>query len=465
MAMEPQAQGNETAAAFPPGFLFGTATAAYQIEGAATEDGRTPSIWDTFSHTPGRVLNGDTGDVADDFYHRWEDDLKLLRDLGVNAYRFSIGVPRVIPTPDGKPNAAGLDFYERVTDRLLEYGIDPIVTLYHWDLPAYLEGAWLNRDTAYRMGEYAGYVANRLGDRIHTYTTLNEPWCSSFLSYGASEHAPGLGGGPIAFKAAHHLNLAHGLMCQAVRAYAGDAPELSVTLNLQVARGDADAVRRIDLIGNRVFLDPMLRGTYPDELFAITRGICDWEFVRSGDVDLINQPIDVLGFNYYSTSRVAMSDRPQFPQSTEASTTPGASDIDWLPTDGPHTDMGWNIDPDALYETLMRIHDDYGQIPQVVTENGMACPDQVIVGDDGIEYVHDGDRVDYLRRHLAAVERALRDGADVRGYFAWSLMDNFEWAYGYSKRFGLIYVDYESQKRICKDSYNWYKQFIAQHKQ
>ena len=453
---------------FPKGFQFGTATAAYQIEGAVDEDGRTPSIWDVFSHAPGRVLNGDTGDKADDFYHRWQDDLKLVRDLGVNAYRFSIGVPRVIPTPDGKPNEKGLDFYERIVDQLLEYGIDPIVTLYHWDLPQYLNedpyrDGWLNRETAFRMAEYAGIVAKRLGDRVHTYTTLNEPWCSAHLSYGGTEHAPGLGAGPLAFRAAHHLNLAHGLMCEAVRAEAGAKPDLSVTLNLQVNRGDADAVHRVDLIANRVFLDPMLRGYYPDELFAITKGICDWDFVHDGDLKLINQPIDVVGLNYYSTNLLAMSDRPQFPQSTEASTAPGASDIDWLPTDGPHTQMGWNIDPDALYNTLVRLNDDYDHIPLVVTENGMACPDEVEVGPDGVKMVHDDDRIDYLRRHLEAVHRAIEEGANVIGYFVWSLMDNFEWAFGYDRRFGLTYVDYDTEERIRKDSYNWYRNFIAEH--
>ena len=453
---------------FPKGFMFGTATAAYQIEGAVAEGGRTPSIWDTFSHT-GHTLNGDTGDVADDFYHRWEDDLKLLRDLGVNAYRFSIGIPRVIPTPDGKPNQEGLDFYSRIVDRLLEYGIAPIVTLYHWDLPQYMasgdgrEGGWLERETAYRIADYAGIVAKCLGDRVHTYTTLNEPWCSAHLSYGGTEHAPGLGAGPLAFRAAHHLNLAHGLMCEVVRAEAGAKPGLSVTLNLQICRGDADAVHRVDLIGNRVFLDPMLRGRYPDELFSITKGICDWGFVCDGDLDLIHQPIDVLGLNYYSTNLVKMSDRPQFPQSTEASTAPGASDVDWLPTAGPHTEMGWNIDPDALYETLVRLNDNYPGMLLVVTENGMACPDKVEVGTDGVKMVHDNDRIDYLRRHLEAVYRAIEEGTDVRGYFAWSLMDNFEWAFGYSKRFGLTYVDYESQERIKKDSFDWYRRFIADH--
>lgn len=449
---------------FPKNFLFGTATAAYQIEGAVAEDGRTPSIWDTFSHE-GHTLNGDTGDVACDFYHRWEDDLKLVKDLGVNAYRFSIGIPRVIPTPDGKINERGLDFYDKIVDRLLEYGIKPIVTLYHWDLPQYLgdEGGWLNRETAYRIAEYSGTVAKRLGDRVHQYTTLNEPWCSAHLSFGGTEQAPGLGGGPIAFRAAHHLNLAHGLMCEAVRAEAGAKPEVSVTLNLQVFRGDADAVHRVDLIANRVFLDPMLRGRYPQELFEITKGICDWEFVKDGDLAIANQPIDVLGLNYYSTSLLAMSDRPQFPQSTAASVAPGASDIDWLPTEGPHTEMGWNIDPEALYNTLVRLNDNYPGVPLIVTENGMACPDKVEVSADGVKVVHDDDRIDYLKAHLAAVEHALKEGTDVRGYFAWSLMDNFEWAFGYDRRFGLVYTDYETQERVKKDSFDWYRNFIAEH--
>ena len=321
----------------------------------------------------------------------------------------------------------------------------------------------LARDTAYRLAEYAGIVAKRLGDRVHTYTTLNEPWCSTYLSYGGTEHAPGLGGGPLAFRAVHHINLAHGLMCEAVRAEAGAKPELSVTCNLQISRGDADAVHRLDLIANRAFLDPMLRGRYPQELFAITKGICDWDFIRDGDLKLINQPIDVLGLNYYSTNLVKMSDRPQFPQSMAASTNPGASDVDFLPTPGPHTDMGWNIDPDALYETLVRLNDDYPGMPLVVTENGMACPDKVEVGPDGVKMVHDNDRIDYLRQHLDAVHRAIEEGADVRGYFAWSLMDNFEWAFGYSKRFGLLYVDYESQERVKKDSFMWYRDFIAEH--
>lgn len=448
---------------FPQDFVFGTATASYQIEGAANEDGRCPSIWDTFSHTPGATLAGDTGDVATDSYHRWREDLALLKDLGVDAYRFSIAMPRIMPTPNGVVNDRGLDFYERIVDALLESGIKPVVTLYHWDLPQYLgdEGGWLNRKTAYALADYTSVVANRLGDRVDTWTTLNEPWCSSYLSYGAKEHAPGLGLGPGAFPAVHHLNLAHGLMVQAVRAELGESAKCSVTLNLALNRGDADACHRLDLISNRAFLDPMLRGRYPDELFAITKGICDWSFVQPGDLEQIHQSIDVLGINYYSTNLLAMGDRPQFSQSTEASTAPGASDVDWLPTEGPHTDMGWNIDPDGLHDLLVRVHDNYPEVLLMVTENGMACKDQLVVNNDGDKAVHDADRIDYLQRHLAAARRAMSEGVPLTGYFVWSLLDNFEWYFGYAKRFGITYVDYATQERIPKDSFLWYRDFIA----
>lgn len=448
---------------FPQDFVFGTATASYQIEGAANEDGRCPSIWDTFSHTPGATLAGDTGDVATDSYHRWREDLALLKDLGVDAYRFSIAMPRIMPTPNGVVNDRGLDFYERIVDALLESGIKPVVTLYHWDLPQYLgdEGGWLNRKTAYALADYTSVVANRLGDRVDTWTTLNEPWCSSYLSYGAKEHAPGLGLGPGAFPAVHHLNLAHGLMVQAVRVELGESAKCSVTLNLALNRGDADACHRLDLISNRAFLDPMLRGRYPDELFAITKGICDWSFVQPGDLEQIHQSIDVLGINYYSTNLLAMGDCPQFPQSTEASTAPGASDVDWLPTEGPHTDMGWNIDPDGLHDLLVRVHDNYPEVPLMVTENGMACKDQLVVNNDGDKAVHDADRIDYLQRHLAAARRAMGEGVPLTGYFVWSLLDNFEWYFGYARRFGITYVDYATQERIPKDSFLWYRDFIA----
>lgn len=448
---------------WPQQFVFGTATASYQIEGATQEDGRVPSIWDTFCRVPGNIAGGDTGDVATDSYHRWKEDIALLKGLGVDAYRFSIAMPRVITTVEGQINQPGLDYYSRVIDALCEAGIRPVVTLYHWDLPQYLAdaGGWLNRDTAYRLAEYAGVVVDRLGDRVNSWITLNEPWCSSFLSYGGTEHAPGLGKGPLAFTAVHHLNLAHGLMTQAIRREStAKHTQVAVTLNPQVNRGDADAVRRLDVIANRSFMDPMLRGRYPDELFAATQGICDWEFIEDGDLGQIHQPIDALGINYYATGLVRMSARPQFPQSVGPSTAPGASDVDWEETDGPHTDMGWNIDPCGLYNTLMRIHDDYPEFPLVITENGMACPDRLVSTPGGDPAVHDDDRIDYLERHIDAVHRAIKDGVDVRGYFLWSLLDNFEWANGYSKRFGITYVDYQTQRRTPKDSYYWYRDLI-----
>ena len=451
---------------FQKDFVWGAATSSYQIEGAAFEDGKGLSIWDVYAHQPGKVFEGHNGDVACDHYHRFEEDVKLMKQLGIKAYRFSISWPRILPDGIGTVNQKGLDFYSRLTDALLENGITPYVTLYHWDLPQYLgdEGGWLNRRTAYALADYAGIVAKRLGDRVDTWTTLNEPWCSSYLSYGAKEHAPGLGLGPGAFPAVHHLNLAHGLMTQAVRAEVGDKAKCSVTLNLQFNRGDADACHRLDLISNRAFLDPMLRGRYPDELFSITKGICDWDFIQSGDLELIHQPIDVLGINYYSTNRVAMSDRPQFPQSTEASTAPGASDVDWLSTEGPHTDMGWNIDPDGLHDLLVRVHDNYPEVDLVVTENGMACKDQLTVNEDGTKSVHDPDRIDYLKRHFAAAKRAIDEGVPLTGYFVWSLLDNFEWYFGYAKRFGITYVDYATQERIPKDSFMWYRDFLASRK-
>lgn len=447
---------------FPEGFHFGTATAAYQIEGAVHEGGRTASIWDTFSHTPGKTAGGDTGDIACDSYHRWRQDIELLSDLGVDSYRFSVAMSRVMPAEGGVVNNEGLDYYERIVDALCDKGIEPTVTLYHWDLPQYLgdNGGWLNRDTAYRLAEYAGVVARRLGDRVRTYTTLNEPWCSSYLGYGGTEHAPGLGLGPGAFCAVHHLNLAHGLMAQAVRGETGDSSDVSVTLNLQLNRGDADAVHRLDLIANRVWLDPMLRGYYPDELFAVTRGICDWDFIKHGDLEQIHQPLDVLGVNYYSSSLLAMSNRAQFPQSTQASTAPGCSDIDWLPTPGEHTEMGWNIDADGLYDLLIRVHNNYPEISLMVTENGIALADRLETRSDGVKAVHDEKRIDYLRIHIDAVLRAIAAGADVRGYFVWSLMDNFEWAHGYTKRFGIVYTDYNTLERVKKDSFIWYRDLI-----
>ncbi len=447
---------------FPPAFVIGSATASYQIEGAVREDGRGPSIWDTFSHTPGATLNGDTGDVADDHYHRWESDLDLMADLGLHAYRFSIAWPRIQAEGRGAPNRAGLDFYSRLVDGLLARGISPTATLYHWDLPQALEdgGGWRNRDTALRFAEYAAIVGEALGDRVATWTTLNEPWCSAYLGYGSGVHAPGVRDGAAALTAVHHLNLAHGLALSALREVVSNTPAYSVTLNLQVVRGEGDtgpeAVRKIDGIANRVFLGPMLEGAYPQDVLDDTAAVTDWSFVRPGDLDLIRQPIDVLGVNYYFTNLVLLWDGSSSRQAADGhnpsagSPWPGSEDVEFLPQPGPYTDMGWNIAPDGLEELLVSLSQRYPELPLMVTENGAAFPDRVVDG-----RVHDASRIDYLRRHLTAAHRAIARGVDLRGYYVWSLMDNFEWAYGYSKRFGIVRVDYETQERLVKDSGQW----------
>jgi beta-glucosidase len=451
---------------FPPDFLWGTATAAYQIEGAAKEDGRTPSIWDVYSHTPGRVRNGDTGDIADDHYHRWPDDIAIMSDLGVGAYRFSVSWPRVQPTGRGPSSAKGLDFYRRLTDGLLEKGIKPVVTLYHWDLPQELEeaGGWPVRDTSYRFAEYAGIVADALGDRVATWTTFNEPWCSAFLGYGSGVHAPGRTDPADALRAAHHLNLAHGLAVRELRERLPETAQVSVTLNLHHVRPlnpdspqDTDAVRRIDGVANRVFTGPMLDGAYPADVLADTAAVTDWSFVKDGDTALIHQPLDLLGVNYYSPTLVshqpeAAAHRSDGHGASDHSPWPGADDVAFHQTPGKTTAMGWTIDASGLFELLMRVREDHPGLPLMITENGAAFDDYA--GPEG--EVRDPERIEYLREHLAAVHRAIAAGADVRGYFLWSLLDNFEWAYGYSRRFGMVYVDYATQRRIPKSSAHWY---------
>ncbi|MGK5741633.1 GH1 family beta-glucosidase [Micromonospora sp. URMC 103] len=455
---------------FPESFVWGSATAAYQIEGAATEDGRGPSIWDTYSHTPGRTLNGDTGDVAADHYHRWQEDLGHIADLGLGAYRFSISWPRVRPGGSGAFNRAGVDFYSRLVDGLLERGVRPVATMYHWDLPQELEdaGGWAVRDTALRFEEYAAGIVEALGDRVHTWTTFNEPWCSAYLGYASGVHAPGRTEPAAALAAVHHLNLAHGLAGRVVRELA-PAAELSVTLNLHVIRpasdsaADRDAVRRIDALANRAFLGPMLDGAYPADLLADTAAVTDWSFVRDGDEKLIAVPLDVLGVNYYSSTLVrawdGVSPRSDADGHGQSTATPwvAADDVDFLPQPGPYTAMGWNIDPAAFTELLLRLHREYPAQPLMITENGAAFDD--VVAADGT--IQDDRRIDYLRRHIAAVAEARAQGADVRGYFVWSLLDNFEWGYGYDRRFGIIRVDYDTQVRTWKQSAHWYKRLAA----
>ncbi len=446
---------------FPDGFVWGTATAAYQIEGAVAEDGRTPSIWDTFSHTPGKVAGGDTGDVADDHYHRYASDIALMAELGMRAYRFSTAWPRIVPGGRGPTNRAGIDFYSRLVDTLLDAGIAPVLTLYHWDLPQELQdkGGWTNRDTAQHFADYAGVVAAALGDRVSSWTTLNEPWCSAFLGYGAGVHAPGHTSGAQALAASHHLLLGHGLAVQALRAALPATARLSITLNPAVARpatdsaADMAAARKVDGLQNRLWLDALRHGAYPDDVRAFTAAVSDWSHVRDGDLAVIASPIDVLGVNYYSPMSVAhyngvgVRARVDGHGDGDGETWPGCDDVQFLDIAGPKTEMGWPIDAGGLTELLTRLHSDY-QMPLMITENGAAFAD--VVDESG--QVRDADRIAYLRDHLAATHRAIAAGVDVRGYFLWSFLDNFEWAYGYAKRFGIAYVDFETQVRTLKQS-------------
>ncbi|MGW2474616.1 GH1 family beta-glucosidase [Streptomyces sp. NPDC001665] len=465
----------EATTTFPTGFVWGAATAAYQVEGAAAEDGRTPSIWDTFSRTPGKVRNGDTGDIAADHYHRYRDDVALMKQLGLKAYRFSISWSRVQPTGRGPAVQRGLDFYRKLVDELLEAGIKPVATLYHWDLPQELEdaGGWPERATAERFADYTAIMAGALGDRVGTWTTFNEPWCSAFLGYGSGVHAPGRTEPASALRAAHHLNLAHGRAIEVLRGQLPAAAQTSVTLNLHQVRPltpspeDADAARRIDAVGNRVFTGPMLHGAYPEDLLADTAHVVDWsKLVQDGDLEAIARPVDVLGINYYTPTLVstpaegAGDTRNDGHGASDYSPWPGSEHVAFHLADGkPTTAMNWSIDPNGLYNLLMDVTREHPGIPLMVTENGAAFDDYV--SPEG--RVQDPERIAYLHGHLDAVQRAVASGADVRGYFLWSLMDNFEWAYGYSKRFGAVYVDYASQRRIPKASAHWYADVIRRH--
>ncbi|MFJ9180335.1 GH1 family beta-glucosidase [Streptomyces sp. NPDC102360] len=453
---------------FPDGFLWGAATSSYQIEGAVREDGRTPSIWDTFSHTPGRTAGGDTGDIAVDHYHRYRDDVALMADLGLASYRFSVSWSRVQPTGRGPAVQRGLDFYRRLVDELLGRGIKPFVTLYHWDLPQELEdaGGWPERETAYRFAEYAAMVGEALGDRVENWITLNEPWCSAFLGYGSGVHAPGRTEPLAALRAAHHLNLGHGLATSALRAVLPPRASVAVSLNSAVVRplsqdpADLDAARRIDNLACGIFHGPMLHGAYPQGLFADTARITDWGFVQDGDLAAAHQPLNALGLNYYTPSLVSAAEnaptglRADGHGESEHSPWPGSEDVAFHQTPGERTEMGWSIDPNGLHELITRYSRETGGLPLYVTENGAAYPDKP----DADGRVHDPERIAYLHGHLAAVRRAIADGADVRGYYLWSLMDNFEWAYGYEKRFGAVYVDYATQERTPKSSALWYGQ-------
>jgi beta-glucosidase len=442
---------------FPAGFSWGAATAAFQIEGATHEDGRTDSVWDTFARTPGKVLGGDTGDPACDHYHRMPQDVALLAELGLDTYRFSTSWARVRPD-GGPPNRKGLDFYSRLVDELLAKGIKPWLTLYHWDLPQALEdqGGWTSRDTAYRFADYAQTVHDALGDRVPTWTTLNEPYCAALLGYAGGQHAPGRTEPRAAVAAVHHLLLAHGLGVQVLRdaGVGGDTGSVGITLNLlpvspadHASAADVNVARRVDGLQNRIWLDPVLRGRYPDDVLEDLAPYGLRELVQDGDLDTIGAPIDVLGVNYYFTWTMRAAEQPRLPSEWV-----GAETATDTPEGLPVTAMGWEVEPSGLRDMLLRLHDEYPGTPLVVTENGAAFDDEV--APDGA--IHDDDRRSYLEGHLRAAHEAIEAGVDLRGYLAWSLLDNFEWAFGYSKRFGIVRVDYETQQRTVKDSARWY---------
>ncbi|GAA3517320.1 GH1 family beta-glucosidase [Actinocatenispora rupis] len=448
---------------FPDGFLWGTATASYQIEGAVDADGRGPSIWDTFSHTPGAVAGDDTGDVACDHYHRYREDVALMKDLGVGAYRFSIAWPRILPHGKGSVNEAGLDFYRRLVDELLDNGITPMATLYHWDLPQPLEdaGGWRVRDTAERFAEYAAVTHAALGDRVPYWITLNEPFCSAFIGYAEGRHAPGAREGHGALAAAHHLLVGHGLAVAAMRDQRHGTERFGITLNMNHvtpatdAPADVAAAGRAELLSNRVFSDPLLGGSYPVGEHALWGRISDFSFRRDDDLAVITQPLDFLGVNNYFPEYA--KDAPSQEPDPRRRVATDIGVVDNPPAHLPRTAMPWPVEADGLRRLLVWLRDTYPGLPPVyVTENGSAYPDSLVDG-----AVDDPDRIAYLDGHLRAVRAAIDDGVDVRGYFCWSMMDNFEWAYGYAKRFGLVYVDYATQQRIPKSSFRWYQGVVS----
>ena len=431
---------------FPQGFLWGAATAAYQVEGAIREDGRGESIWDRFCATPGKIANGDTGAVACDFYHRYRPDIALMAGLGLNAFRFSIAWPRILPEGRGPVNAAGLDFYDRLVDELLANGITPFATLYHWDLPQALEdaGGWPERATAEAYVDYVELVVSRLGDRVRLWATHNEPFCAAWLGYGTGRHAPGRKSESDAVAATHHVLLAHGLGVAALRRACPDADVGIVLDSWPVHPASADpadiaAARIFDGRRNRLFFDPVLRGAYPADVVADLAGSLP---VRDGDMELIGAPLDFVGVNNYSRHVVRADPDTGEPVDVEV---PGVE----------QTAMGWEVYPDGLHEVLSRLHREYGAPALYVTENGAAFADLESNG-----AIDDSARIAYLERYLGAVAKAIAEGVPVRGYFVWSLLDNFEWAEGYAKRFGLVYVDFDSQRRLPKASADWYRRVI-----
>jgi len=432
---------------FPKDFVWGVATASYQIEGAWDEDGKGESIWDRFSHTPGKVENGDTGDVACDHYHRWREDVALMKDLGLNAYRFSIAWPRILPEGRGTVSQAGIDFYSELVDALLAEGIEPFATLYHWDLPQVLEdqGGWPDRMVVDAFVEFADVVTRALGDRVKNWTTFNEPWVSAFVGYEEGRHAPGISNMETAVAAAHHLMVSHGLAVPVIRDNCPNA-NVGIVLNLtpqepaSLSIADRIAATWVDGYINRWFLDALVGRGYPQDMVDSFGNELD--FIQPGDMAAIAVPLDYLGINYY-TRGIARSDEISEAENLPQTVFQG-DEI---------TEMDWEVYPKGLYNMLGRLHFDYNFPVIYITENGAAFPDEV--GPDG--QVDDQDRLSYIKRHLEMTHKAIQIGVPVKGYFAWSFLDNFEWAFGYTKRFGIVYVDYETQKRIPKSSAKWYR--------
>ncbi len=435
---------------FPPDFVWGAATASFQIEGAANEDGRGQSIWDTFCRTPGKVANGDTGDVACDHYHRYPQDIELLSHLGVKAYRFSIAWPRILPQGTGEVNRAGLDFYDRLVDAVLAKGIEPFATLYHWDLPQVLQdkGGWPNRDIVAAFVNYADVVSRRLGDRVHQWMTHNEPWCAAWLGYGTGEHAPGINDIQQAIQASHHMLLSHGMAVSVIRANGSINTKVGIVLNptwadpINDVPEDRAAVHRVMGLRNRWFMDPLFKGEYPGDMMEIFDPILP--SIQGSDMAAIAAPMDFLGVNYYNREVVGQGDAF------------GNMQLTFARPEGEYTEMNWEVYPPGLYHLLMWAHQTYAPPAIYVTENGAAFKDELTP--DG--KVLDDRRQAYLEGYIREVNRALNNGAPVRGYFVWSLLDNFEWAWGYSRRSGIIHVDYETQIRTLKQSGEWYGQVV-----
>lgn len=436
---------------FPDDFIWGTSTSSYQIEGAACEGGRTESIWDRFCRTPGKVANGDTGDTACDHYHRYKEDIQIIADLGIRYYRFSVAWSRIYPEK-GKLNEEGLQFYERILDELDRHGIEPLLTMYHWDLPQWVqdEGGWANRASVDYFMEYAKALLDRFGRRVPMWNTINEPFCAAILGYGTGEHAPGHRNWREALAAAHHLLLSHGRTVQLYRQQ-GYGGQIGITLNMEQVEAasssveDMEAAARQDGFVNRWFAEPLFLGQYPQDMMTwYLPYVGAFDFIHEGDLQEIHQPGDFLSVNYYSRSVIRSANNDSLLQGER------------MPIVGKVTDMGWEIHPESLYLLLKRVEDQYTKgLPIFITENGAAMDDVMV---DGL--IQDWDRIQYIHEHLEACLRFIEEGGQLKGYYVWSFLDNFEWAYGYDKRFGIVYVDYTTQTRALKESAKWYRQVV-----